>query len=109
MGDGAPAFERVERDGAPTLVITGEVDLACADELRDHLHAITASSATTGIVDLSGVAFLDSSGLGVLIAAKKRAVAAESDLALTAPSPACRSVLEISGADRFFEVREEQG
>jgi anti-sigma B factor antagonist len=106
MSHGAVAFERIERHGAPTLVITGEVDLACADELRDQLHAITSMPSSTGVVDLSGVTFLDSSGLGVLIAAKKRAADADADLALAAPSPACRKVLEISGADQFFEIRE---
>jgi anti-sigma B factor antagonist len=106
MDNGAPAFERVDRNGTATLVITGEVDLACADELREQLHAITATASATGAVDLSGVTFLDSSGLGVLIAAKKRAAASDADLALVDPSPACRSVLSISGADQFFEIRE---
>ncbi len=106
MSYGAPAFERIERNGVPTLVITGEVDLACVDELRDQLHAITSAPLGTGVVDLSGVTFLDSSGLGVLIAAKKHAVAANADLALAAPSPPCRKVLEISGADQYFEIRD---
>jgi anti-sigma B factor antagonist len=104
MGDEAPGFERVDRDGTPTLVITGEIDLACADELREQLRALTPSASRTGVVDLSGVTFLDSSGLGVLIAAKKHAVATDTDLALADPSPACRSVLSISGADQFFEI-----
>ncbi len=106
MSQPAPAFERVDRDGTATLVISGEIDLACADELREQLHAITATGSSTGVVDLSGVTFLDSSGLGVLIAAKKRAVATDADLALAHPSAACRSVLSLSGADQFFEIRE---
>lgn len=106
MGDAAPEFERMERNGATTLVITGEVDLACADELRAQLRAITSTPQSTGVVDLSGVTFLDSSGLGVLIAAKKLAVARDADLALSDPSPACRNLLEVSGADQYFEIRE---
>ena len=108
MGHEVPAFELVERDGTATLLITGEVDLACADDLRAQLQTVTAliasSGSSTGIVELSGVTFLDSSGLGVLIAAKKRAEAGGTDLALAHPSPACRSVLAISGADQFFEI-----
>jgi len=105
MSHPAPAFERVDRDGTTTLVISGEIDLACADELREQLYAITATGSSTGVVDLSGVTFLDSSGLGVLIAAKKRAVATDTDLVLDHPSAACRSVLSVSGADQFFEIR----
>lgn len=106
MRNGPPAFERVDRDGTATLVITGEVDLACADELREQLQAMAATGSAIGVVDLSGVTFLDSSGLGVLIAAKKHAVSADTDLALADPSPACRTVLSISGADQFFEIRD---
>jgi anti-anti-sigma factor len=107
-GDGTPTFEQLDRDGAATLVITGELDLACIDELRDQLHQVTAtavaSGSSPGVVDLSGVTFLDSSGLGVLIAAKKRAVSGDGDLVLARPSAACQNVLSISGADQYFQI-----
>ena len=106
MSQDPPVFERVDRNGTATLVITGELDLACVGELRDQLDAITSGAPPTGVVDLAGVTFLDSSGLGVLIAAKKRAVAADTDLELAAPSAVCRQVLELSGADQFFLIRE---
>jgi ABC-type transporter Mla MlaB component len=93
MSQGAPAFERVERDRTTTLLISGEIDLACIDELREQLQAVTANASSTGVVDLSGVTFLDSS-------------ATDADLALAHPSDVCRSVLSLSGADQFFEIRE---
>ena len=55
------------------------------------------------MVDLSGVGFIDSSGVRELLKAKK---AAGGELSLLTPSPSCRHVLEISGVWSEFTVLE---
>ena len=64
------------------------------------LAARTASSAGTVAVDLSGASFLDSSGVGVLIGARKRLAAADRRLVLRSPSPEARGVIAILGGPR---------
>lgn len=49
------------------LQVAGEVDLANRDELRERLLALIADGARRLVVDLTGLDFIDSSGLGVLI------------------------------------------
>ncbi|MER6814757.1 STAS domain-containing protein [Spirillospora sp. NPDC000708] len=48
------------------VTLTGEVDVATAGRLRDHLAALIARGARHLVLDFAGVAFIDSSGLSVL-------------------------------------------
>jgi anti-sigma B factor antagonist len=48
------------------VTMTGEVDVATAGRLRDHLAALIARGARHLVLDFAGVAFIDSSGLNVL-------------------------------------------
>ncbi|HEX9504734.1 MAG TPA: STAS domain-containing protein [Acidimicrobiia bacterium] len=85
--------------GATIVIATGEIDMATAPELRAGL------AETTGdvIIDLAAVEFLDSSGIGVLVAAGNRLAAAGGSLALRAPRPPVRRVLEIVGLVDWIE------
>ena len=60
-------IDTVERDGAVILVAAGEIDLSTAPLFEEKLLAAEATSATTVIVDLEHVSFMDSTGLKVLI------------------------------------------
>ena len=58
-------------EGVCTLVVRGEVDLASADTLAAALEAAQQSDAERILLDFSDVAFLDSSGIRVMLAAMK--------------------------------------
>ena len=96
-------FERAERGGRPALVVSGEIDLAVAARFAQELENLVGDTNGKGVVDLSGVAFIDSSGVRELLKAKK---AAGGELSLLTPSPSCRHVLEISGVWSEFTVLE---
>src|SRR4051812_16226385 len=68
--DDQATFVRSDRDGRATLVVAGEIDLVTAPFLRDELAAVIGDAGSTTVVDLSGVTFIDSSGLGALIDAR---------------------------------------
>ena len=96
----------VERtDGACVVSLAGELDLYNANAVRDVLLECCAESPDRLIVDLSGVKFIDSTALGVLIEARTRMPNRRGFL-LAAPGLETRRALEISGLDRHFTVHE---
>jgi anti-sigma B factor antagonist len=93
-----------EDAGARVVTAVGEVDVSTAPELRERLHEIPEGS--TVVVDLSGVTFLDSTGLGVLVAALKRVREGEGegDLRLVVSRPQVTKVLEVTGLASVFSI-----
>lgn len=84
--------------------LTGELDMATAALLREELVRLTAGGATQVTVDLSDLAFIDSTGLSVLITALKRLRQQGGDMALRSPRPGTRKVLEITGLTEVFSI-----
>ncbi|HLI15766.1 MAG TPA: STAS domain-containing protein [Acidimicrobiales bacterium] len=92
----------VARDrGVPVVTAIGEVDVSTAPLLRDGLLGVPADEPLV-VVDLSEVTFLDSTGISVLVAARKRALGASVRLVVTRPQIA--KVLEVTGLASQFEV-----
>ena len=75
----------------------GEIDLATAAELKQRLEAVIASGAATIIVDLSDVAFIDSTGIGVLLSVQRRITAGEREMVTICPDPLVRRIFEVAG------------
>ncbi|OLR94695.1 hypothetical protein BJP25_10270 [Actinokineospora bangkokensis] len=85
------------------VAVTGEVDLATAPQLEQELADALATPGATGVrVDLSGVEFMDSAGLRVLVAALKSAEDAGLTLTLAAPHERVRRIIEITGLSEVF-------
>jgi len=92
-------------DGRIVVSLAGELDLYNAHEVRDALLQCCAESPERLVVDLSGVTFIDSTALGVLIEARAR-LANRRGFLLAAPGIETRRALEVSGLDRHFVVHE---
>jgi anti-sigma B factor antagonist len=93
------------RDGAVVVSLAGELDLYNAPVLRTALLAECAAAPTRLVVDLSGVEFIDSTALGVLIEARRRLGRDEAFL-LAAPGLETQRALRISGLDQHFGVHD---
>jgi anti-sigma B factor antagonist len=78
----------------------GEIDMATAPALRDQLAAARADRLTT-LLDLSGVSFIDSSGLHVLLDGARWVDEDQWALFIVRPSAAVQRLLEVSGT---FEI-----
>jgi anti-sigma B factor antagonist len=96
----------VQTSGAneTTLVISGELDVATAAEVRSAGEQAVADGSQSLVVDLEAVTFLDSSGLGALIALRNASLAAQRSFSLRRPSPRVNKVLELSGLTDVFDV-----
>lgn len=96
----------IERgNGSVVVSLTGELDLYNAHAVREVLLECCAEAPERLIVDLSGVKFIDSTALGVLIEARTR-MSNRRGFLLAAPGLETRRALEISGLDRHFAVHE---
>jgi anti-sigma B factor antagonist len=83
------------------LTVSGEIDLYTAPKLREGLNA---SDGPDLAVDLRGVRFMDSMGLGVLIGARRRTVEGDGRFALVCTEGPVLRVLDVSGLTTVFEV-----
>ncbi|QKG23522.1 STAS domain-containing protein [Actinomadura verrucosospora] len=104
-------FDPVHTDMA-VVTLAGEVDVATAGRLRDHLAALLARGARHLVLDFSGVAFIDSSGLSVLAGIHRLLCTPDQDgdgrppgtLALAAVNLRIREVLRTTGFTRFLPI-----
>ena len=60
------------------------------------------------IIDMSQVSFIDSTGLGVLVGALKKAISREGDIRLVSPTEEVRMLMELTRVDRVFLVYSSQ-
>jgi len=90
----------------PVVVrVRGELDMSTAPALSEALGDAAPPSATV-LVDLAGVAFLDSTAIGTLVAAGKARRDAGGRLQIGARSPIVERVLQITGLDETSEAFE---
>ena len=96
--------DRVD-NGVAVVTVTGDVDVASSSALRDGLLQVVADENFRGlVVNLAGVSFIDSTGIGVLVGAWRRTKATEGDLALASPSRQAQSVLDATGLTRVLSI-----
>jgi anti-sigma B factor antagonist len=89
----------------PVVRVTGDLDTATSPVLRRALNeVIGANPGCRVLVDLARMSFIDSTGLGVLVGALKRARNQSGDVLLARVTSMTAKVLEITGMDRVIEV-----
>jgi anti-sigma B factor antagonist len=89
----------------PVVIVTisGEIDIATSQAMGDALG--TGPGPAHLEVDMSAVTFMDASGIGVLLAARQRAVDGGGSLTVRAPSRAVRRLAGILGLDELLATR----
>ena len=94
-----PAVRTVGQDqqGATLVEFHGDIDIATTRQSTRHLDAATARSAPLVVLDLRGVTFIDSTGLGPICRAWCRAVDRGGNLTLLCTDARILAVLRIAG------------
>jgi len=85
------------------FAVSGEIDSYTAPSIVAAIDGWSHDSLT---IDLSGVEFLDSSGLRTLIEAHQRFAGLGGSLTLLHPTPMIRRLFEISGVDQYLNVSD---
>jgi anti-sigma B factor antagonist len=89
-------------DGRAEVTVAGEIDFATHETLLNTLMEEIEHGHRRIVLDMSGVTFCDSTGLGVLIRVQQRAVAAGGWLRVAGASETVRRALEITNLDRLI-------
>jgi anti-sigma B factor antagonist len=103
-----PRFELFEREIDPAttaIVVAGELHVSTAPEFSDRLNASIASGKTGIVLDLTGVAFIDSTGLSVLLNALRRVTRRGGRMALVCTNPTVLRLFEITKLDTTFDIQ----
>lgn len=95
-----------EQNGVLVVTVLGDrIDAAGAIQFKDTMREVTATPHNRVVMDLSNVAFLDSSGLGAVVATMK-AIGKERKLELAALTPAVSKVFRLTRMDSVFTVHD---
>jgi anti-sigma B factor antagonist len=97
-----------DRGGDRVVSVRGRLTIETSPELLEQLRK-AVKRAPRLKVDLSGVEFLDSSGISVLIQGLKLAQERSIDYALLDPSPKVQAIIELSQLHEFFTVETTAG
>lgn len=86
------------------LTLRGEVDIYTAPRLKGAVVECLEQRGNRLLVDLRGVDFIDSTGLGVLIGGVKRINEGNSEMALVCTKGSILRLLAITGLDKVFPI-----
>ena len=93
------------KHGARSLVrVGGRLDLVSSSEMRSALDYALDDRPSRLVVDLADVEFMDSTGLGVLVAAQRKAQSIGSSIVLSSARPIVSTVLRVTSASELLPL-----
>ena len=84
----------------------GRLNMASARRLKDLVDDLVSGGTNRIVVDMAGTTFLDSSGLGALVAGLKAARQAGGDLRIARPTEAVATVFKLTNLDKLLRARD---
>ena len=91
------------------LFLSGELDFASVEGWKAEIAAALIDRPSSLVLDLSEVSFIDSLGLGLLVAARTRCQDRSTTLELRHVSEAVCYLLRVTGLDAVFETELVDG
>jgi anti-sigma B factor antagonist len=111
MSFDSPQFELSEEslDAQTHLIaVRGEVHVSTAPEFSERLNDAIAAGMTGVVIDMTDVAFIDSTGLSVLLNALRRVTRNQGSLALAVSNPTVLRLFEITRLDSTFDIAPDR-
>ena len=108
MSFGSAQFELAEEQFANDtrlISVSGEIHVTTAPEFSQRLNDAIAAGTRGVVIDMSGVEFIDSTGLSVLLNGLRRVTRAEGRLALVVSNPTVLRLFEITKLDSTFDLQ----
>jgi anti-sigma B factor antagonist len=93
---------RTDDDGTQVISVTGELDIATAEQAYTYVSEVIDCWEGPVTVDLAGVTFCDASGLRALARIARHAREADRQLRLRSARPSVLKIMRITGLDRTF-------
>lgn len=91
-------------NGQPLVRVAGEIDLNSSPAFRTGLLSLLERKSQLIILDLTGVTYVDSSGVGTIVEMKRRADRGGTKVVLFGLQPRVRSIFEITRLDKFLAI-----
>jgi anti-anti-sigma factor len=91
------SITRSNQDGSVILALSGELDVISAPELAEELEALAQEACPRVLIELSGLSFVDSAGVSVLVKARHAADATGRRLILRNPTEQVHQVFSVLG------------
>ena len=104
MGAAALHTQVEEVCGIPVIKLMGEVDLSTSPAFKDKVYEIIESGKSDVVIVLDGLEFMDSTGLGVLVAALKKTSMEGGRIRLVCSRRNIMKVFTITGLDKVFPI-----
>jgi anti-sigma B factor antagonist len=86
------------------IAVSGEIDVYTAPRLREKIISLVEAGRYELIIDLEGVEFLDSTGLGVLVGGLKRVRQHDGGIELVCTQSRILRIFRITGLSRVFDI-----
>src|SRR5688500_5982848 len=103
---GVGTMEVRRHRGWTVVDVTGDLDMASAPALRQLILQLVSNGARLVAVDLTAADFVDSTGLGMLVAALKRVRTHDGELVVICPEPRLRRIFELTELVSVFALRD---
>ena len=101
------AYNSHTKDGTTVVEVQGELDVATATELREFLLQVMKRYPQKLILDLSGVRFMASSGLAMLISTLKKSKESRIAFGVCGLSPVVRQTVEITTLHEILPIFDD--
>lgn len=101
-----PTFEVAEYGRWAVMRVTGEIDMATAPRLRQHVLNVTARKPSGLVLDLDRVEFIDSTGLGVMVGAAKRMRMIDGGFRIVCSQSHLNELFKITRLNEVFDLYE---
>jgi anti-sigma B factor antagonist len=100
-------YKSSQKGNQKVLSLTGELDLYSAPRVKKFLYQNIDSSVANMIIDLRNVRYIDSSGIGILIAAKKKMKEVNGTIALANLNNDVRKIFRLATLEKFFNIMDQ--
>ena len=99
-------LETRDVDGRTIVTVGGEIDVYTAPKLRDKITELVGAGVYDLVIDMEGVEFLDSTGLGVLVGGLKKVRAHDGSLQLVCSQDRLLKIFRITGLAKLFVIHD---
>jgi anti-sigma B factor antagonist len=97
-----------EVDSRTIVAVGGEIDVYTAPKLRDKITELVGEGHHNLVIDMEGVDFLDSTGLGVLVGGLKKVRAYDGSMELICSQDRLLKIFRITGLAKVFTIHDSE-
>jgi len=96
------------KDKTHVIEVNGEIDVYTSPKVKEAINALIEEGSYFLAVNLEGVRYIDSTGLGVLIGALKKVREHDGNITLVCTNPQIKKIFNITGLVKIFSISKTE-